>query len=167
MSSRANLKFTAIAKLLHPLQLQCTVSIKLADARGILVDSSVINVKSIRNFCSNNVHPHFTYYSRTISIYCLKMSDWEDEQPLNTNAPAQNNNMVHNVKKYAPKADDWDASEHRQNSSRANYASNNKDDHGDRSFELDQRHVGIVIGRGGSNIRDVEQRFNVRMKIGK
>lgn len=96
------------------------------------------------------------------------MSDWEDDQPVNTNATAQNSiyNNNQNIKSYAPTTDEWDTSEPRQNSSRASYASNYRDDNGDRSFELDQRFVGIVIGRGGSNIRDVEQRFNVRMKIG-
>lgn len=94
------------------------------------------------------------------------MSDWEDDQPVKTNATTQNNNTAYNIKKYAPNTDAWDTSDPRQNSSRASYASSNKDDNGDRSFELDQRYVGIVIGRGGSNIREVEQRFNVRMKIG-
>lgn len=37
----------------------------------------------------------------------------------------------------------------------------------DNNFEIPQRNVGMVIGRGGSNIRDVEQKCNVRIKVGK
>lgn len=34
------------------------------------------------------------------------------------------------------------------------------------TFEIEQSNVGAVIGRGGSNIREVEQKFNVNLKIG-
>lgn len=35
------------------------------------------------------------------------------------------------------------------------------------SFEVGKQHVGMVIGRRGATIKDIEQRFNVTLKIGK
>lgn len=37
----------------------------------------------------------------------------------------------------------------------------------DTNFEVDQRHVGTVIGQRGSNIREIEEKCNVRIKVGK
>lgn len=66
MSSRANLKFTAIAKILHPLQLQCLVSINLADARANTLDSSAIKENPfdtlVRTACTNILHTTFEQY---------------------------------------------------------------------------------------------------------
>lgn len=35
------------------------------------------------------------------------------------------------------------------------------------TFSVSQTAVGLVIGRGGSNIKDLEQRFRVKVNIGK
>lgn len=35
-----------------------------------------------------------------------------------------------------------------------------------RTIEIDQANVGLIIGRGGSKIRELEERFKVVLKIG-
>lgn len=82
------------------------------------------------------------------------MSDWEDDDnsghaPMVQKSSYNDRNMMSN--------DNWDETPAKQYSSQAAC----------RSFQVDKRHVGIVIGRGGANIREVEQRFNVKMKIGR
>lgn len=78
------------------------------------------------------------------------MDDWDDEEP--TFQPPK--------PKFAGRQqadDDW--GQNKQNAS-----TDGKFD--DISFEIDRNRVGLVIGKGGSTIKDIEQRFNVSMKIG-
>lgn len=35
------------------------------------------------------------------------------------------------------------------------------------TFEVDHSNVGMVIGRGGSKIREIEEKFQVKLSIGK
>lgn len=42
------------------------------------------------------------------------------------------------------------------------------DGHGEQlTFSVSQSSVGLVIGRGGANIKDLEQKFRVKVNIGK
>lgn len=44
----------------------------------------------------------------------------------------------------------------------------NMDSNGEQlTFTVGQSSVGLVIGRGGSNIRDLEQKYGVKVNIGK
>lgn len=61
-----------------------------------------------------------------------------------------------------------DSSRNRENR-RSNYNNNNNsmDGNGEQlTFSVSQTVVGLVIGRGGSNIKDLEQKFNIRVNIG-
>lgn len=103
------------------------------------------------------------------------MSDWDDdewnEKPQKIPALAQ----------YAAKRndDDWGeepkAKQHVDNYSRNgdNRRSSNAymdagNDGGDQlSFTINKSNVGLVIGRGGSKIKELEQRYHVKLNIGK
>lgn len=83
------------------------------------------------------------------------MGDWDDDwddKPKGTKHEANQNpfRARHN--------DDW-------NNNPDRHASNNAGDQ--ISFEIDRSHVGMVIGKGGSKIKEIENHFNVNLKIGK
>lgn len=64
-----------------------------------------------------------------------------------------------------------DSSRNRENR-RSNYNNNNNnsnmDGNGEQlTFTVSQTSVGLVIGRGGSNIKDLEQKYRVKVNIGK
>lgn len=104
------------------------------------------------------------------------MSDWEDEgwndKPKPMPASAQNDRRGR---------DDWDeepmAKRHDDNYARKPEFRRSDNNHmdmdgggggGDQiSFTISKSNVGMVIGRGGSKIKELEQRFQVRLNIGK
>lgn len=106
------------------------------------------------------------------------MSDWEDDD--RNDKPRPHPSMA----KYNIPADDgWDEepvskrnddySSRKRDQSRDNGRSNNRymdgnDNGGDQmSFTINKSNVGLVIGRGGSKIKELEQTFHVRLNIGK
>lgn len=95
------------------------------------------------------------------------MSDWDDEcepaskpasKPVSSNFKRQNN-------------DDWD-DEPTMMPERNRRSNNNYTDHKSSGGEqidvgVSQSSVGLIIGRGGSKIKELEQRYNVSLRIGK
>lgn len=80
------------------------------------------------------------------------MSDWEDEEQVvavnRFSAPSA-----------AQEADEWNGNfAGPEKSATANDAI---------SFEIDSGSVGMVIGRGGAKIREIEEKFQVNLNIGK
>lgn len=104
--------------------------------------------------------------------------DWDNNDGVTSFAPTTqygNNNNYTN----GPKANDWDMSTNQSdNSSVNNNYRNSSREFGSRNrnrdcsdsyhtLNIDKAHVGSIIGRGGANIREIQQRFNVNIKIGK
>lgn len=83
------------------------------------------------------------------------MSDWEEDWDQGVHAPTVQK-VSYNDKMVVD--DNWEEMPKGQPQDQSQSA---------RSFQVEKRYVGIVIGRGGANIREIEGRFNVHMKIGK
>lgn len=107
------------------------------------------------------------------------MSDWEDDD-RNVKSQPKPPTVKYNV----PADDGWDDepvskrnddySSRRRDQSRDNGQSRNQymgggNDDGDdqMSFNIKKSNVGLVIGRGGSKIKELQERFHVRLNIGK
>lgn len=109
------------------------------------------------------------------------MSDWEDDDWANpkSNAP------VVSTRSNANNANDWDDGQARNSSNhherrerdhssnrnsdgRSNYSQRDRNDGQDEevAFAINKSNVGLVIGRGGSKIKELEQKFHVRLNIG-
>lgn len=106
------------------------------------------------------------------------MSDWgeEDNEPKPKLTPATNKRVV-------SQDDDWDEgpsnqyekhgrdrSTHRGSEgkrSNNNYMSSSDVQEDQLTFTVSKSSVGMIIGRGGSKIKELEQNFNVKLNIGK
>lgn len=106
------------------------------------------------------------------------MSDWEEDEP--TVAAVNFNSVAGNL--YAPHGGDnrrrdfnlhngfgnRDQSYDQRNRDESRDRRNDRFDDGDAiSFEIDHRHVGKVIGRGGCTVKEIQQKYNVDLNIGK
>lgn len=108
------------------------------------------------------------------------MSDWEDDEP--TVAAVNFNSVAGSANQFAPNGNDnrrrdfnnrndWgdrDQSGDRNNRGQSNdRRRNDRFDGGEAiSFEIDQSNVGLVIGRGGSKIKMIQEKYNVNLNIG-
>lgn len=81
------------------------------------------------------------------------MGDWDDDNCM----VVCNNIQSNNVQVTEDAGNDW-GNEPNPKSMDSNDAI---------SFEIDQSNVGMVIGKGGSKIREIEGRFAVQLQIGK
>lgn len=111
------------------------------------------------------------------------MSDWEDDEPsvpvaVNFNSVAGSANSLsphgndNRRREFNNRSDGWggrNQSGDRQNRGQSNdRRRNERFDGGDEiSFEIDHRHVGMVIGRGGCKIKEIQEKYNVNLNIGK
>lgn len=88
------------------------------------------------------------------------MSDWDDDEPK----PARK--MATQSFRNSNQNGDWDdESTSYQNTSR--YSGNNDQQCDQITFAISKSNVGLVIGRGGSKIKELENRYNVKLNIGK
>lgn len=70
-------------------------------------------------------------------------------------------------RRYDGRRDDRHDDRNRENR-RSNYNNNDTEGNGEQlTFTVSQTSVGLVIGRGGANIKDLEQKFRVKVNIGK
>lgn len=109
------------------------------------------------------------------------MSDWEDDEPavaaVNFNSVAGSANPFasngnDNRRRDFNNRNEWgnrDQSGDRHNRGQSNDGRrNDRFDGGEAiSFEIDQSNVGLVIGRGGSKIKMIQEKYNVNLNIGK
>lgn len=67
-------------------------------------------------------------------------------------------------------SDGWgerDQSRDRRNQNDDRRRNESRFDDGDSLvFEVESTHIGMVIGRGGSKIKEIQEKFNVHMNIG-
>lgn len=93
------------------------------------------------------------------------MSDWEDEEATPV-AKVQKYNRFNNERK---NDDEWE-SDHGSEPQRSNNNRHSMDDAQNgangTAFDVDPRNVGLVIGRAGATIREIERKFNVKLQIG-
>lgn len=88
------------------------------------------------------------------------MSDWEDDEPQ----PAKM--ATHSYRNTNQNGGDWDdQSTSYQNTSR--YSGNNDQQCDQITFTISKSNVGLVIGRGGSKIKELENRYSVKLNIGR
>lgn len=86
------------------------------------------------------------------------MSNWDDDQPLYQSPRASIVGMHENKIGKQQQVHDW--------ASKNQNASNDlKSDA--ISFEIDQNRIGLLIGKGGSTIKEIKQRFSVDVEIGR
>lgn len=88
------------------------------------------------------------------------MSDWEDDVPSPQYSRDFNSRNEWNGR---------DQSSDRHGPTQSNdQRRNDRFDGGEAiSFEIDQKHVGMVIGRGGCKIKEIQEKYNVNLNIGK
>lgn len=102
------------------------------------------------------------------------MSDWEDEDSSSTTKLTSHTAAKFN--KYdnrngSNKDDDddgWgDSNDVRPREMARDRNDNDRSTNDGCSFEVERQHVGLVIGRSGATVREIQDRFNVNLKIGK
>lgn len=90
------------------------------------------------------------------------MSDWEDEETVvemkPKAMPQQNNPNEWNANQ---SNDGWAADQNE------NFMAVDNGGSDTISFEIEQNEVGMVIGRGGARCREIEEKFSIKLKIGK
>lgn len=100
------------------------------------------------------------------------MSDWDDDdwnaKQNSTASVAKHNKSVDDGwdDEPAPKRND-DRSFRKKENTQSNSCHMNADDGDQTTFTIKKSNVGMVIGRGGSKIKELEQRFQVKLDIGK
>lgn len=107
------------------------------------------------------------------------MSDWEDDdfdsKPKVTMPPLVNTKKYNN--------DEWDDEPTSHNDQSGRHYNSNRSDRGSdkrqnnnymdsgqdeqMSFTVNKSNVGLIIGRGGSKIKDLQQKHRVHLDIGK
>lgn len=108
------------------------------------------------------------------------MSDWEDDEPtvpavnFNSTAGSKNPFAAHghdNRRREMNNRNGWD--EREQSGDRRNRNESNDRRRNDRfdggetiSFEIEHSNVGMVIGRGGCKIKEIQEKYNVHLNIG-
>lgn len=92
------------------------------------------------------------------------MSDWDDDEPQPARKVA-----THTFRNSNQNGDDWDdESTSYQNTSRYSGNNGNNDQQYDQiTFTISKSNVGLVIGRGGSKIKELENRYSVKLNISK
>lgn len=93
------------------------------------------------------------------------MSDWEDEEPQS----ARNTAPVSAQHRNQNGGGDWDdepTSHQDRNHDRARYSGNHDQQSDQITFTINKSNVGLVIGRGGSKIKELERTYNVKLEIG-
>lgn len=105
------------------------------------------------------------------------MSDWEDEEPSaafqnysgSTNSISSRGGDNHRSdynNRNGRNGRDQSGDRHNRGQSNDRWR-NDRYDGGDAiSFEIDHRHVGMVIGRGGCKIKEIQEKYNVNLNIG-
>lgn len=83
------------------------------------------------------------------------MDDWDDGDNCTTDSY---NSQPQNVQGFDKTDDYWGAEPMKLDSMNSGDAI---------TFEVIHSNVGMVIGRGGSKIREIEERFQVKLSIGK
>lgn len=109
------------------------------------------------------------------------MSDWEDDEPsvpvavnFNSVAGSANSFASHghdNRRRDCNNRNGWEGRDQSGDRHRAQSNDRRRNDRFDGGetiiFEIDQKHVGMVIGRGGCKIKEIQDKYNVNLNIGK
>lgn len=95
------------------------------------------------------------------------MSDWDDDEPQS--APTKPPPRAQYNTQYDNGWNDEPASFQQNRRSSGNNVGHYNDDDDQQSdqisFAIGKKDVGLVIGRGGSKIKELERKYNVRLEI--